>query len=68
MDEVALQILKELPKHVKIANLEGIITKSGGIKIKLRSIETKLANLRTDLNAINNIDLILKAKELGIID
>ena len=68
MDEVALQILKELPKHVKIANLEGIITKNDGIKIKLRSIETKLANLRTDLNAINNIDLILKAKELGIID
>jgi hypothetical protein len=68
MDEVALQILKELPKHVKIANLEGIITKNDGIKIKLRSIETKLANLRTNLNAINNIDLILKAKELGIID
>ena len=68
MDEVALQLLKELPKHVKIANLEGIITKNDGIKIKLRSIETKLANLRTDLNAINNIDLILKAKELGIID
>ena len=68
MDEVALQILNELPKHVKIANLEGIISKNDGIKIKLRSIETKLANLRTDLNANNNIDLILKAKELGIID
>jgi hypothetical protein len=36
--------------------------------IKLRSIETKLGILRADLNANNNTDLILKAKELGIID
>jgi len=68
IDDVALQILKELPNHPKISNLEGVITKNNGIKIKLRSIETKLANLRTDLNAINNTDLILKAKELGVID
>ncbi len=68
MDDVALQILKELPNHPKIANLEGVITKSDGSLIKLRSIETKLASLRTDLNANNNTDLVLKAKELGIID
>ena len=68
MDEVALQILKELPKHAKIANLEGVITKNGGTFVKLRSIEAKLANLRTELNANNNTDLILTAKELGIID
>lgn len=68
MDDVALQILKELPNHAKITNLEGIIVKHDGGVIKLRSIETKLANLRADLNANNNTDLILKAKELGIID
>ena len=68
IDDVSLQILKELPNHSKISNLEGVIAKNDGIKIKLRSIETKLANLRTDLNAINNTDLILKAKELGVID
>jgi hypothetical protein len=27
-----------------------------------------LAKLRTDLNAVNNTDLILKAKELGVVD
>ena len=68
MDDIAIQILKELPNHPKISNLEGIITKSDGSKIKLRSIETKLRNIRADLNAINNTDLVLKAKELGIID
>ena len=68
IDDVALQILKELPNHPKISNLEGVIVKNNGNKIKLRSIETKLANLRIDLNAINNTDLILKAKELGLID
>lgn len=68
MDDVAIQILKELPNHPKIANLEGLVTKGDGTAIKLRSIETKLGNLRTDLNANNNTDLILKAKELGIID
>ena len=68
IDDVAVQILKELPNHPKISNLEGLIVKNNGNKIKLRSIETKLANLRIDLNAINNTDLILKAKELGLID
>lgn len=68
MDDIAIQILKELPNHAKISNLEGVITKADGSLIKLRSIETKLANLRTDLNANNNTDLVLKAKELGIID
>ncbi|WP_439128570.1 response regulator [Polaribacter sp.] len=68
MDEVAIQVLKELPKHPKISNLEGFIRKEDGSFLKLRSIETKLANLRLDLNANNNTDLVLKAKELGIID
>ena len=68
IDEVAIQILKELPNHSKISNLEGVILKKDGVAIKLRSIETKLSNLRADLNANNNTDLILKAKELGIID
>ncbi|QVY64549.1 response regulator transcription factor [Polaribacter sp. Q13] len=68
MDDVAIQILKELPKHPKISNLEGVITKPDSSFLKLRSIETKLCNLRTDLNAKNNTDLVLKAKELGIID
>ena len=68
MDDVAIQILKELPNHPKIANLEGIIEKNDGGFLKLRSIETKLGNLRADLNANNNTDLVLKAKELGIID
>ena len=68
MDDVAIQILKELPNHPKISNLEGVVKKNDGSVVKLRSIEAKLSNLRTDLNANNNTDLILKAKELGIID
>ncbi|MEO9572366.1 MAG: response regulator [Polaribacter sp.] len=68
MDDVAIQILKELPNHPKISNLEGIVTKGDGSFLKLRTIETKLGNLRIDLNANNNTDLVLKAKELGIID
>ena len=68
MDEVAIQILKQLPKQSKIINLEGMIKKSDGKDMKIRAIENKLANLRIDLNAKNNTDLVLKAKELGIID
>lgn len=68
MDDVAVQILKELPNHPKISNLEGVITKDDGSFLKIRSIENKLAKLRTDLQANNNTDLVLKAKELGILD
>ncbi|CAM1360321.1 response regulator [Tenacibaculum xiamenense] len=68
MDEVAIQILKELPNHTKISNLEGVITKTDGSLVKIRAIESKLAKLRTDLNANNNTDLVLKAKDLGILD
>lgn len=68
MDDVAIQILEELPNHPKISNLEGIVKKENGDILKLRSIENKLSNLRIDLNANNNTDLVLKAKELGIID
>lgn len=68
MDDIAVQILKELPKQTKIINLEGMIKKSDGNYMKIRAIENKLANLRIDLNAKNNTDLVLKAKELGIID
>lgn len=68
MDEVAIQILKELPRHAKISNLEGLIKKDDGSLIKVRSIESKLSKLRTDLQANNNTDLVLKAKELGIVD
>jgi DNA-binding NarL/FixJ family response regulator len=68
MDEVAIQILKQLPKQTKIINLEGMIKKSDGKFMKIRAIENKLANLRIDLGAKNNTDLVLKAKELGIID
>ena len=68
MDESAIQILQELPKHPKISNLEGKIKKSDGKYMKIRAIENKLANLRIDLDANNNTDLVLKAKKLGIID
>ena len=68
MDDVAIQILKELPKHPKISNLEGVIIKNDKSPLKLRSIENKLARLRENLEAQNNTDLVLKAKELGIID
>ena len=68
MITISLRYLKELPKQSKITNLEGIIKKSDGNFMKIRTIENKLANLRIDLNAKNNTDLILKAKELGIID
>ena len=68
MDDVAIQILKELPNHTKISNLEGEITKPDGSLVKIRTIESKLAKLRTDFNANNNTDLVLKAKELGVLD
>tara|TARA_B100000809_G_scaffold116915_1_gene115149 strand:- start:631 stop:1308 length:678 start_codon:yes stop_codon:yes gene_type:complete len=68
MDEVSIQILKELPKHAKLSNLLGHIKNKNGQVLKTRSIETKLAGLRIDLNAKNNTDLVLKAIELGIID
>ena len=68
MDDIAIQILRELPNYPKLANLEGVIIKGDGSFLKLRSIETKLGNLRADLNAVNNTDLVLKAKELGVID
>lgn len=68
MDDVAIQILKALPNYAKLSNLEGVIKKPNGTVLKMRSIENKLSNLRADLNANNNTDLVLKAKELGIID
>jgi DNA-binding NarL/FixJ family response regulator len=68
MDDIAIQILRELPNHPKLANLEGVIIKGDGSVLKIRSIETKLRGLRADLNAVNNTDLVLKAKELGVID
>jgi DNA-binding NarL/FixJ family response regulator len=68
MDDIAIQILKELPKQSKISNLEGMISKGDGNFLKMRAIENKLANLRIDLNAKNNTDLVVKAIELGIID
>ncbi len=68
MDEIAIRILKELPKQSKISNLDGVIPKGDGSFLKIRSIENKLANLRIDLGANNNTDLVIKAKELGIID
>lgn len=68
MDDIALQILKELRNHPKINNLEGVIKKSNGDLVKTRTIEAKLSKLRGDLNANNNTDLVLKAMELGILD
>ena len=68
MDEVSVQIIKELPKHPKLSNLFGHIKNESGEDLKKRAIETKLADLRINLNAKNNTDLVLKAKELGIID
>jgi hypothetical protein len=67
MDDVALQILQELPNHTKLSNMVGSIKKDGKF-MKIRSIESKLSKLRLTLNAKNNTDLVLKAKELGIID
>jgi DNA-binding NarL/FixJ family response regulator len=68
MDDLSIQILKELPRHSKLSNLVGHIKNSNGHFLKIRSIESKLTDLRAGLEAINNTDLVLKAKELGIID
>ena len=68
MDDMAIQILKEIPNHSKISNLEGIIKKENGDFVSSRTIENKLAKLRLDFNANNNVDLVLKAKEYGVID
>jgi DNA-binding NarL/FixJ family response regulator len=68
MDEISIQILKELPQHTRLSNLVGHIKNESGHILKIRSIENKLTDLRIALNAVNNIDLVLKAKELGIIN
>lgn len=68
MDDVAIQILNELPKHTKIKNMVGFIKRDNGKPLQLRSIESKLSEIRLQLDAKNNTDLVLKAKELGIID
>ena len=68
MDDIAIQILNEIPKHPKINNLEGVVKKEDGTFVKSRTIENKLAKLRIDFNAKNNTDLVIKAKEYGIID
>jgi DNA-binding NarL/FixJ family response regulator len=68
MDDISIQILKELPKHTRLSNLVGHITNESGHVLKIRSIENKLTDLRIALDAINNTDLVLQAKELGIID
>ncbi|PQJ76753.1 response regulator [Polaribacter glomeratus] len=68
MDDISVQILKELPRHARLSNLVGHIKNESGHILKIRSIENKLTDLRTALNAVNNTDLVLKAKELGIVD
>ena len=68
LDDVAIQILKELPRHSKIKNMVGVIQNTKGMELSLRTIENKLSNLRIDLDANNNIDLFTIAKELGIVD
>ena len=68
MDYISIQILKELQKHARLSNLVGHIKNESGHVLKIRSIESKLTDLRTALDAVNNTDLVLKAKELGIVD
>ncbi len=68
MDEISIQILKELPQHARLSNLVGYIKNESGHILKIRSIENRLTDLRIALNAVNNTDLVLKAKELGIIN
>ena len=48
-------------------SLELVVNKKGK-KLSLRSIDNRLAELRSDFKAINNIDLVVKAKEMGVID
>ncbi len=68
MDAIALQILRELPKHAKMSNMVGAVTKSDGTPLSLRSIDSRLSILREELGAQNNTDLLLKVKELGLVD
>lgn len=67
-DETALEILRQLSKQYKIANMVGLIFNKKGKELSLRSIDNRLAELRESFNAVNNIDLVMKAKELGVID
>lgn len=68
MDTISLQILRELPKHTKMSNMVGAVTKSDGTPLSLRSIDSRLGILREELGAQNNTDLLLKVKELGLVD
>mgnify|MGYP007058468312 FL=1 len=68
MDDSSLEILRQLSKQYKISNMVGVIKNKKGKELSLRSIDNRLAELRADLNAVNNIDLVVKAKELGVID
>ena len=67
-DDTAIEILKQLSTQYKISNMVGLIVNKKGKKLSLRSIDNRLAELRSDFKAINNIDLVVKAKELGVID
>ena len=49
-----------MPESVDTSRLYELALKDG-VAIKLRSIETKLSNLRADLNANNNTDLIFNS-------
>lgn len=68
MDYSSVQILNQLDKQCKISNMVGMITNKSGKELSLRSIDNRLAAMREELQAVNNIDLVIKAKELGIID
>ena len=68
MDDSSLEILRQFSKQYKISNMVGVIKNKKGKELSLRSIDNRLAELRADLNAVNNIDLVVKAKELGVID
>jgi len=67
VDFTDLKILELLPKTETIDQMLGKVLKRNNSPYSKRTIETRIQELREKLNANNNIDLYIKAKELGLI-
>ncbi|OQX80163.1 MAG: hypothetical protein B6D61_02345 [Bacteroidetes bacterium 4484_249] len=67
IDNADIVILKLLPEAETVDSMVGKVLKPGGRPFSKRTIEYRLEKLKDKLEAVNNTDLFLKAKELGII-
>ncbi len=67
VDFTDLKILELLPKTETMDQMIGKVLKRDKTPYSKRTIEDRIQKLRENLNANNNIDLYVKAKELGLV-